>query len=106
MGIPRRPPRRKAPWKCQALHRRRRGSSRRRVFKRAGGKGNRSLCCPLRLHDPRGDLAAQPFEAKQRVGAGLRDLDALGGKVLAEKFEMPPPFLELTFRPPPRKTRT
>src|ERR1700675_952224 len=72
-------------------------------FKRAGGKGNRSLCCPLRLHDPRGDLAAQPFEAEQRVGAGLRDLDALGGKVLAEEFEMRRAFVELLWRQHRRK---
>src|SRR5882757_2303966 len=50
------------------------------------------------LHDPRGDLAAQAFQAEQRVGAGFRDLDALGGKVSAEEFEMRGTLVELLRR--------
>src|SRR5260370_35835918 len=40
------------------------------------------------LHDPRGNLATQSLQAEQGVGAGFRDLDALGRKVLAEETEM------------------
>src|ERR1700732_4249022 len=50
------------------------------------------------LKDPRRDLAAQPLQAEQRVGAGFRDLDALGGKVLAEELEMRGGFVELLWR--------
>jgi hypothetical protein len=51
-----------------------------------------------RLHDPRRDLAAQPLQAEQRVGAGFRDLDALGGKMPAEEFEMRCALVELLRR--------
>src|SRR5215471_19926326 len=38
--------------------------------------------------DPRGDLAAQALERKQRVGAGFSDLDALGRKMPPEEIKM------------------
>src|SRR6266852_4669265 len=50
------------------------------------------------LHNPRRDLTAQPFQAEQRVGAGLRDLDPLGRKMLAEEFEMRRRLMELLRR--------
>src|SRR5258706_3931122 len=54
-----------------------------------------SLENATRLHDPRRDLAAQPLQTEQRVGAGLRDLDTLGRKMLAEKIEMRRGLMEL-----------
>src|ERR1700676_4318242 len=89
-----------------------RASSRRRVYPRGGGNDNRALLprpalggervharlLAFRLHDPRRDLAAQPLPAEQRVGAGFRDLDALGGKVLAEEIEMRCTLVELLRR--------
>src|SRR6267378_5270279 len=50
------------------------------------------------LHDPRRDLAAQPLQAEQRVGAGFRDLDALGGEMPAEEVEMRGALVELLRR--------
>src|SRR3954453_7431320 len=57
------------------------------------------------LHNPRGDLAAQPLKAEQRVGARLRDLDALDGKMLAEEFEMRRALMELLWRQHGRENR-
>src|SRR5260370_22790401 len=50
-----------------------------------------SLENATRLHDPRRDFPAQPLQTDQPVVAGLRDLDALACKMLAEDIEMPPP---------------
>src|SRR5690348_3214256 len=72
------------------------------------GTAQARLCPPYRtIHaatrltarpDPRGDLAAQALEREQRVGAGLRHLDALGGKMLAEEIEMRLALVELLRR--------
>ena len=47
---------------------------------------------------PRRDLAAQPFQAVQRAGAGFRDFDALDDKVLAEEIVMHCAVVELLRR--------
>src|SRR6266404_4299907 len=75
-----------------------RASSRRRVYMRGSGNDNRLVRGLLCLHDPRRDLTAQPFETKQSVGAGLRDLNALGRKMLAEELEMRRALMELLWR--------
>src|SRR6266446_2250501 len=72
-----------------------RASSRRRVYRRGGRNDNQAFEGLSCLHNPRRDLAAQPLQTEQRVGAGLRDLDALGGKMLAEEIEMRRGFVEL-----------
>src|SRR5579871_432562 len=48
--------------------------------------------------DARGDLAAQPLQGEQRVGTGLRNLDALDRKVPAEEIEMRLALVELLRR--------
>ena len=48
--------------------------------------------------NPRRHLTAQPFQAVQRVGAGFRDFDAFGDKMLAEEVEMHGAFVELLRR--------
>src|SRR5712672_3194788 len=57
-----------------------------------------SLENATKLHNPRRDLTAQPLQTEQRVGAGLRDLDALGRKMLAEEVEMRGALVELLRR--------
>src|SRR5437868_13460939 len=77
-------------------------SSRHRVYRRGGGNDNQSIVAlsmrETELHDPRRDLAAQPFQTVQSIGAGFRDLDALGRKVLAEELEMRRGLVELLRR--------
>src|SRR5713101_1766482 len=104
-----------------------RASSRRRVYRRGGGNDNQSVRDEPRsrsdqgsififdafssrepvptslenamgLHDPRRDLTAQPLQAEQRVGAGFRDLDTLGRKMLAEEVELRGALVELLRR--------
>src|ERR1700694_5457290 len=75
-----------------------RASSRRAVYMRGGGNDNRPVRSLLCLHNPRRDLTAQPLQTEQRVGAGLRGLDALGGKVLAEELEMRGALVEMLRR--------
>src|SRR5258706_7707072 len=112
-----------------------RASSRRRLYMRGGRNNNRSVRSlprsdsirprpiffltrflranryPLRaktragLRNPRRDLTAQPFQTEQRVGAGLRDLDALGRKMLAEELEMRRTLMELLWRQHRREYR-
>src|SRR6266576_2269940 len=64
----------------------------------AAGDGSRPARATRRLRNPRRDLTAQPFQTEQRVGAGLRDLDALGRKMLAEELEMRRALMELLWR--------
>src|ERR1700738_3055873 len=52
------------------------------------------LKTPWGLHNPRRDLAAQPLQTEQRVGAGFRDFDPLGRKMLAEEIAMRCAFVE------------
>src|SRR5260370_10675046 len=82
-----------------------RASSRRRLYMRGGGNDSRPVRGSPCLHNPRRDLTAQPFETKQRVGAGLRDLDALGRKMLAEELEMRRALMELLWRQHPGEYR-
>src|SRR5712664_1266538 len=70
----------------------------RRVYRRGVGNDNQAFEGLSCLHDPRGDLAAQPLQTEQRVGAGFRDLDALGRKMLAEEIEMRGALVELLRR--------
>jgi len=56
-------------------------------------------------HDPSRDLAAQPLQAEQRVGAGLGDLDALDREMLAEEIEMRLRLVELLRRQHRREHR-
>src|SRR5690242_12296133 len=83
-----------------------RASSHRRVYRGGGGVDNQPIATSARgpatpdrklmfdafsceiatiLHNPRRHLAAQPFQAVERVGTGLRHLDALDDEVLAEE---------------------
>src|SRR5436309_9114505 len=96
-----------------------RASSHRRVYRRGAGIDNQPIVTSARgpakpdrdfafdrfpsetvmiLHDPRRHLSAQPFQTVQRVGAGLRDLDALDDEMLAEEVVMHGAVVELLRR--------
>src|SRR6266404_8792504 len=103
-----------------------RASSHRRVYRRGGGIDNQPIMTSARgpakpdrdlafdtfpsetvmiLHNPRGHLSAQPFQAVQRVGAGFRDLDAFDDKVLAKEIVMHGAVMELLRRQHRREHR-
>src|SRR5450631_1672209 len=96
-----------------AARRHGRASSRRGPYRRGGRNDNqrRADCeraaahqpvCPYslakegdKLRDAGRDLAAQPFQAEQRVGARRCNLDSLGGEMSAEEIEMRTRLVEL-----------